>query len=369
MEPLFFVGRENMQKRDYYEVLGIERGANKEEIKKAYRKLAMKYHPDKNPNNKEAEAKFKEASEAAEVLLSEEKRQGYDNFGYAGENFSGFGNFNDIFNDIFSDMMGSSRRAKRHQGIDGEDLLVGIELSFEEAALGVEKEIKINKLASCRSCKGSGAEEGSSPIDCASCHGSGQVRCQQGFFTVASTCSKCRGSGKVVSSPCSKCDGEGAKLESSSVSLKIPAGIDEGQRLKVSAQGNAGLMGGRDGDLFIQVGIKEHEFFERDGADVWCEVPISFSQAALGAEIDVPTLEGKVAVTIPGGAQSGKKMRLRGQGIARLGGHGKGDQILDIKVETPTNLSVEQKELFEKLSEIEKTKEDSFVEKVKKIFK
>ncbi|MDD0854462.1 molecular chaperone DnaJ [Halobacteriovorax sp. GB3] len=374
-----------MSKRDYYEVLGVQKGAGKDEIKKAYRKLAMKYHPDRN-DGEDAKAKFQEISEAAEVLLDDGKKQRYDQFGHAGVDgqaggfggggFSGdFGDLGDIFGDIFGDMMGGGRgrRRQRSRGRPGNDLQMAINVTFEEAAFGAEKTIKINKLAKCGTCDGSGGKDGAKPVSCDMCHGAGEVRRQQGFFTVASTCPKCNGSGQTISDPCGTCHGEGRARKESELSVKIPAGIDEGQRLKLSGEGDAGAQGGPDGDLYVVIQIEEHEIFERDGFDVHCTVPVSFSQAALGAEIEVPTLDGKVLVNIPTGTQSGRKMRLKGKGIQRLGGYGgNGDCILHIHVETPTKLSSEQKELFQKLAEIEHENcnpmSRGFFDKVKDLF-
>ncbi len=354
-----------MSKRDYYEILGVQKGASKEEIKKAYRKLAMKYHPDRNPSP-EGEAKFKEASEAAEVLLNEEKRSRYDQFGHAGVDGQGgfgggfgaggdFGDLGDIFGDLFGDMFGGGgrrrgpggRRARR-----GDDMQVGVEVTFEEAAFGCEKEVSIVKNV---------IKEGTTPQTCDMCQGHGEVRRQQGFFTISQTCPKCGGSGEIAQRVKKK----------STLSVKIPAGIDTGQRLKLHGEGDVGGQGGPNGDLYVQVRIKVHEFFERDGFDVFCRVPITFSQAALGAEVEVPTLNGKVSMNIPSGCQSHRKMRLKGKGIQKLGGYGFGDQIITVIVETPTKLSAEQKELFEKMALLEDTNSPmsrGFFERVKDLF-
>jgi molecular chaperone DnaJ len=378
-----------MSKRDYYETLGVQKGADKNEIKKAYRKLAMKYHPDRNPDNAEAEAKFKEASEAAEVLLDDGKRQRYDQFGHAGVDgqgggfgggfggggFSGdFGDLGDIFGDIFGDMMGGGRRrGSRRTGRPGNDLQMVLNVSFEEAAFGAKKKISVNKLVKCGTCDGSGGKDGAKPTSCDMCHGSGEIRRQQGFFTVASTCPKCSGSGQMISDPCGTCHGDGRTKKKVDLEVTVPAGIDEGQRLKLSNEGDSGAQGGPDGDLYIVIEIEDHEIFERDGFNVHYTVPISFSQAALGSEVEVPTLDGKVMVEIPAGTQSGKKMRLRGKGIQKLGGYGQGDAILSIHVETPTKLSGEQKELFEQLATLEATAKSNpmskgFFDKVKDLF-
>lgn len=359
-----------MAKRDYYEVLGLQKGASKDDIKKAYRKLAMQHHPDRNPDNKESEAKFKEGSEAAEVLLNEDKRKRYDQFGHAGVDgingggggfggggFQDFGDLGDIFGDIFGEFMGGGRGrgrgGRRSTGRPGNDLQMPIEVSFHEAAFGVEKKISINRQVSCETCNGTGGKNGARPVDCGTCHGYGEVRRQQGFFTVATPCPTCHGSGQTISDPCGTCSGEGRRRKKVDIAVKVPAGIDAGQRLKLSGEGDAGGMGGPAGDLYVEIRVKDHELFERDGFDVHCTIPVSFSQAALGAEIEVPTLEGKVMVTIPEGAQSGRKMRLKAKGIQKLGGYGIGDQILTIHVETPTKLSAEQRDLFKRLAELD----------------
>lgn len=375
-------------KRDYYEILGVQKTTGKDEIKKAYRKLAMQFHPDKNPGNAEAEAKFKEASEAAEVLLDDEKKARYDQFGHAGVNggqggFGGaggfqngdFGDFGDIFGDIFGDMLGGGRGrgrgGRRSTGRPGDDLQMGIDIDFHEAAFGIEKTISLTKNIKCDTCNGSGAKAGSSPTTCDYCNGHGEVRRQQGFFTVSSTCPKCSGSGQMIKDPCGSCHGAGKKKKKVDLQVKIPAGIDQGQRLKLSQEGDAGTNGGPNGDLYVVINIRPHEIFERDEFDVHCTVPISFSKAALGAEMEVPTLSGKVALKIPAGTQSGVKMRLKGKGIQRLGGYGVGDQIVTVHVETPTKLTSEQKELFQRLAEVDENSNPmsrGFFDKVKDLF-
>ena len=380
-----------MSKRDYYEILGVDKQSSKDEIKKSYRKLAMKYHPDRNPDNKDAESKFKEASEAAEVLLSEEKKSRYDQFGHAGVNgqagggfggggFSGdFGDLGDIFgdifgsNDMFGDMFGGGgRRRSKSRAQRGADLQMQLEINFKEAALGIEKSISVARNISCDACDGSGGENGAKPTQCSYCNGQGEVRRQQGFFTVSSACHKCQGTGQVISVPCKKCHGHGVVKKKRDLEVKIPAGIDSGQRLKLSNEGDSGRFNGPAGDLYVIIKIAPHDFLERDGFDVYCSVPITFSQAALGAEIEVPTLDGKVEVKIPAGIQSGSKMRLKAKGIKRLGSYGQGDQILEIHVETPTSLNTEQKDLFKKLSEFNNENfyplGKSFLNKVKGFF-
>lgn len=355
-------------KRDYYEVLGVDKSADKDAIKKAYRKLAMKYHPDRNPDDADAEAKFKEASEAAEILLDDQKRARYDQFGHAGVDgqaggfgggFQGgdFGDLGDIFGDLFGDMFGGGRRGGRgggrSRGRKGDDLQMALEVSFEEAAFGCEKEVSVVRNI---------VKEGTTPQTCDMCSGHGEIRRQQGFFTIAQTCPKCGGTGEIAQRVKKK----------TSLSVKIPAGIDMGQRLKLSGEGDVGSHGGPNGDLYVQIRIKDHEFFERDDFDVHCKVPITFSQAALGADVEVPTLTGKVVLTIPAGTQSGKRMRLKGKGIQRLGGYGQGDQIITVVLETPTKLSQEQRDLFAQLADLEHTKTNpmsrGFFEKVKDLF-
>lgn len=380
------------KKRDLYEVLGVSKGASKEDIKKAYRKLAMQHHPDKNNGNKDSEALFKEASHAADVLLDDQKRKMYDQFGHDGAQMGGggaggfggfgggaqdFGDLGDIFGDIFGDMLGGrgrgggrSRGGRRAQA--GDDLQTEMIITFEEAAFGVEKEIHINRSATCETCHGTGAKKGSGPVTCDMCQGHGEVRRQQGFFTIAQPCPKCHGQGQMIKDPCETCHGRGKNKKREKLSVKVPAGIDEGQRLKLSGQGDAGLNGGPSGDLFVLIRLEQHEFFKRDEYDVHCEVPISFSQAALGTEIEVPTLGGRVSMKIPEGTQAGQKMKLRNKGITKLGGYGFGDQIITIHVETPAKLSKEQKELFVRLSELEQTSSNpmtkGFFDRVKELF-
>lgn len=377
-------------KRDYYEVLGVAKTASKDEIKKAYRKLAMQFHPDKNPGNKEAEAKFKEASHAADILLDDQKRSMYDRMGHAAEQggmggggfqgggFSGdFGDLGDIFGDIFGDILGGQRggrggRRGRSRAQAGDDLQTEMIVTFEEAAFGVEKEIQINKSAACETCHGSGAKKGSGPVTCDMCQGHGEVRRQQGFFTIAQGCPKCHGTGQMIKDVCESCHGRGRNKKREKLSVKVPAGIDEGQRLKLSGQGDAGLNGGPSGDLYVQIHIEPHEFFKRDEYDVHCQVPITFSQAALGTEIEVPTLGGRVSMKVPEGTQSGQKMKLRNKGIAKLGGYGFGDQIITLHVETPTKLTKEQRELFTRLGELEQNTSNpmtkGFFERVRELF-
>lgn len=379
-------------KRDYYEVLGISKSASKEEIKKAYRKLAMQHHPDKNPDNKEAEAKFKEASHAADILMDDQKRSMYDRVGHAAEQgggggggfqgggFSGdFGDLGDIFGDIFGDILGGQRggrgggrRSGRSRAQAGDDLQTEMFVTFEEAAFGVEKEVHINRSVACGECHGSGAKKGSGPVTCDLCQGHGEVRRQQGFFTIAQPCPKCHGTGQTIKEVCEACHGRGKNKKREKLSVKVPAGIDEGQRLKLSGQGDSGIGGGPAGDLFVLIHIEPHEFFKREEYDVICDVPISFSQAALGTEVEVPTLGGRVSMKIPDGTQSGQKMKLRNKGITKLGGYGFGDQIITIHVETPSKLNKEQRELFARLSELEQNSSNpmtrGFFDRVRELF-
>lgn len=377
-------------RRDLYEVLGVARSASKEEIKKAYRKLAMQHHPDKNPGNKESEALFKEASHAADVLLDEQKRKMYDQFGHDGAQMGGgqgpfgggfqggdFGDLGDIFGDIFGDILGGGRGGRgggRRGGrrvVAGDDLQTEMTITFEEAAFGVEKEIQITRSCVCETCQGTGAKKGSGPVTCDMCQGHGEVRRQQGFFTIAQPCPKCHGQGQMIKDPCETCHGRGRNKKREKLSVKVPAGIDEGQRLKLSQQGDAGMNGGPAGDLYVLINIQEHEFFKREEYDVLCEVPISFSQAAIGTEIEVPTLGGRVSMKIPEGTQSGQKMKLRNKGITKLGGYGFGDQIITIHVETPTKLNKEQREIFARLAELEQNSNPmtkGFFERVRELF-
>jgi molecular chaperone DnaJ len=379
-------------KRDYYEILGIAKNASKDEIKKAYRKLAMQFHPDKNPGNKEAEAKFKEASHAADILMDDQKRAMYDRMGHAAEQggmgggggfqggFSGdFGDLGDIFGDIFGDILGGQRGRggagggrRRSRAQAGDDLQTEMFVTFEEAAFGIEKEIQINRSVACEPCHGTGAKKGSGPTTCDMCQGHGEVRRQQGFFTIAQPCPKCHGTGQVIKDACETCSGRGRSKKREKLSVKVPAGIDEGQRLKLSGQGDAGLNGGPSGDLYVMIHLEPHEFFKREDYDVHCDVPISFSQAALGTEVEVPTLGGRVSMKIPDGTQSGQKMKLRNKGITKLGGYGFGDQIITIHVETPAKLSKEQREIFSRLAELEQNTSNpmtkGFFERVRELF-
>ncbi|NMC74161.1 MAG: molecular chaperone DnaJ [Geobacteraceae bacterium] len=351
----------NGEKRDYYEVLEVHRNASETEIKKAYRKLAIKFHPDKNPGNNEAEECFKEVSEAYEVLSDPQKRAQYDQFGHAGLAGGGFSGggfgfgagtpFGDIFGDIFGDLFGGGRQ-QRGRGRRGDDLLYNLEISFEEAAFGVESRIEVPYNKRCSACGGSGAKPGTEPKVCPTCRGAGQVRFQQGYFSVSRTCNHCNGEGRIIDSPCGACRGTGSVRDTKTMSVKIPAGVETGNRLKLSGEGGQGTKGGANGDLYVAITVKPHPVFNRDNNDVICEIPISFTQAALGAEIPVPTLDGKMNLKIPEGTQSGRVFRLRDKGIPVLQGYGRGDQLVVIKVETPVNLNKKQRELLEEFARI-----------------
>lgn len=372
-----------MPKKDYYEILGVSRDASESDIKKAYRSLALKYHPDRNPGDKEAEAKFKEISEAYEVLSDPEKRARYDRFGHTmgespfsgAEGFGGFGfgtTFSDVFNDIFTEFFsaGQERRGRRVE--PGEDLLYNLNISFIEAAKGVEKEISIRRKILCRTCDGDGAKPGSKPIICGTCGGRGSVRYQQGFFNIAKTCHSCKGTGRIIKDYCSTCNGQGFEFEQKNIKVTIPAGVEDGMRLRLRGEGNEGEKGAQKGDLYIQVNVQEDSFFSRKGDDITCEFPIRFTLAALGGEIEVPTIDGKVKLKIPEGCQSGKILKIRGKGIPNIHTGRRGDQLVKIKVEVPVNLSQKQKKLLKELEEtLDKSnnpESESFFDKIKGFF-
>lgn len=347
------------EKEDFYKVLGVERNASDAEIKKKYRSMAMKYHPDRNADNPEAaEVKFKQIKEAYEILSDPKKRAAYDQFGHAGIDPSmggrpgGFGGegFSDIFGDVFGDIFGGGGR-QRSTAQRGSDLRYNLELTLEEAVAGTEQKIRIPVLVTCNECTGTGAKKGSSPVICSTCHGHGQVRMQQGFFSVQQTCPTCRGTGKQIKDPCGVCHGQGRVQETKTLSAKIPAGVDTGDRIRLSGEGEAGERGGPSGDLYIEVQVKQHAIFTRDGANLYCEVPISFVTACLGDEIEVPTLNGKVKLTIPAETQTGKTFRLRGKGVKPVRGGSVGDLLCKVQVETPVHLTKEQRALVEKLGE------------------
>lgn len=341
-----------MSKRDYYEVLGVGRDASEREIKKSYKRLAMKFHPDRNPGDKTAEKNFKEAKEAYEILTDSDKKAAYDQFGHAGvdpnRGGGGFGgggaDFGDVFGDVFGDIFGGGRRGGgQRQAARGSDLRYNLELSLEEAVKGLSKELRIPTLVGCDSCDGSGAKKGSSPTTCGTCHGQGQVQMRQGFFAVQQACPTCHGRGKIIKDPCNKCHGEGRVEKSKTLSVKIPAGVDTGDRIRLSGEGEAGEFGAPPGDLYVQVTVREHAIFVRDGNNLYCEVPISFSTAALGGEIEVPTLDGKVNLKIPSETQTGRMFRMRGKGVKSVRSHAVGDLLCKVVMETPVNLSDKQK--------------------------
>ena len=350
-----------MSKRDYYEVLGVNRDAGDDEIKKAYRKLAMKFHPDRNPDNKDAEEKFKEAKEAYEMLSDPQKKAAYDRYGHAGVDPSmgagpgaqGFeGGFADAFGDIFGDLFGGGRGGGRSNVYRGADLRYNLEITLEEAARGAEKTIRIPTVEECGTCHGSGAKPGTQPKPCPTCNGHGQVRVQQGFFSIQQTCPKCHGSGKIIPDPCRDCGGAGRTKKQKTLEVKIPAGIDDGMRLRHGGHGEPGVNGGPPGDLYVEIHIRKHAVFERDHDDLHCEMPISITTAALGGEIEIPTLEGMARLKIPAETQSGKVFRLRGKGIKGVRSHTHGDLMCHVVVETPVSLTERQKELLREFEEI-----------------
>jgi len=343
-----------MAKRDYYKVLGVDDAASDQEIKKAFRRIAMKYHPDRNPDDENAGDKFKEAQEAYEILGNEEKKATYDRFGHAGVDgsagagaggFDGAG-FSDVFGDVFGDIFGGGS-GRRSGPARGSDLRYDLQLDLEDAVKGKTIQIDVPTTVHCGTCNGSGTRRGSSPKTCGSCGGAGQVRMAQGFFSVQQTCPQCRGRGQVISDPCGDCHGRGVNEERKTLSVKIPSGVDTGDRIRLAGKGEAGPSGGPAGDLYVQMHVRDHAIFVRDGSHLHCEVPISFAQAALGGELEVPTLSGKVKLKIPSETQSGKLLRLRGKGVAPVRGGGAGDLLCRVVLETPVNLSAQQREFLE----------------------
>lgn len=346
-----------MSKRDYYDVLGISRDAGESEIKKAYRKLAMKYHPDRNAGDSKAEERFKEAKEAYEILSDSNKRAAYDQYGHAGVDASGAGagaqGFGEAFSDIFSDIFGMRGGGGGRSNVyRGADLRYNLEITLEQAARGAETKIRIPTMVACDACHGTGAEPGTSPVTCATCGGHGQVRMQQGFFSIQQTCPKCHGSGKIISTPCSSCYGAARIKQHKTLAVKIPVGVDEGDRIRIAGEGEAGINGGPPGDLYVVIHLSSHPVFQRDGNDLHCEIPISFATAALGGEIEVPTLEGHARIKISPETQTGKIFRLRGKGIKSVRSHAPGDLLCHVVVETPVNLTSRQKELLQELEDL-----------------
>jgi len=372
-----------MAKRDYYEVLGVNRDADAEAIKKAYRKLAMKHHPDRNPDDKSAEEKFKEAKEAYEILTDAQKRAAYDQYGHAGVDASagggrggaGSSGFSDAFGDIFGDIFGQARGGSRSGVYRGADLRYNLEITLEQAARGTETKIRIPTAENCETCHGSGSKPGTQPKTCPTCEGHGQVRVQQGFFSIQQTCPKCHGTGKFIADPCGSCHGAGRIKKHKTLSVKIPAGVDEGDRIRLSGEGEPGVNGGPPGDLYVQMQVKPHAVFQRESNDLHCEMPVSFATAALGSEIDIPTLDGQAKIRIPAETQSGKIFRLRGKGIKGVRSHTHGDLMCHVVVETPVHLTERQKELLREFEAISLKDSDrhsprakSWMDKVKDFF-
>ena len=359
-----------MEEKNYYSILGVSRDATEDEIKKSYRKIAMQYHPDKNPGNKEAEEKFKIASEAYEVLRDPEKRDIYDRYGIEGlkgTGFTGFRGFEDIFStfgDIFEDFFGFGTTGRRRtRARPGADLRYDLKISFHEAAFGKEAEIEIPKNVPCEVCGGTGAKAGTYPTHCPNCKGTGQVTRSQGFFTISTTCAQCRGEGNIIPHPCKECRGHGKVRKTRKIQIKIPPGVDTGSKIRIRGEGEEGEKGGPPGDLFVFIYVEAHDFFSREGDDIVCQIPISFPQAALGTEIEVPTLTGKRNLDIPKGIESGEILRIKGEGFPKARGYGRGDQIVQIIVKTPNNLTKRQEEIlreFEGLSKKKDKGEDSW---------
>ncbi len=370
-----------MAKKDYYEVLGVNRDAEEEAIKKAYRRLAMKYHPDRNPENPKAEELFKEAKEAYEVLCDATKRAAYDRYGHSGVDAqagmagAGFSSFADAFGDIFGDIFGQARGGGRSSVFRGADLRYNLEVTLEQAAHGTDTKIRIPTHDVCDTCNGSGAKPGTKPRTCSTCNGHGQVRMQQGFFSLQQTCPNCHGTGKVIPEPCPECHGAGRVKKQKTLSVKIPAGVDEGDRIRLAGEGEVGLNGGPPGDLYVQIQVRQHQVFQRDRDDLHCEMPISFTVAALGGDIEIPTLDGTAKIKVPSETQSGKVFRLRGKGIKGVRSREPGDLLCHVMIETPVSLTERQKELlreFEAISQKDRDRHNprakSWMDKVKEFF-
>ncbi len=359
--------------KDYYERLGVARNATEAELKKAFRALALKHHPDRNTGSRESEEKFKEINEAYSVLSDPEKRAHYDRFGSevgAGAGFGAFtgAGFGDIFEDIFGDFFGFSGQQRRRPA-RGDDLRYDLEITLEESASGTEKEIAVPRWENCSGCSGSGSKPGKGPVTCTSCRGTGQVRYQQGFFSVSKSCGACHGTGKIITDPCTACKGNGRVKNVRNIMVKVPPGVDSGSRLRMSGEGEPGALGGPPGDLYIIIDLKEHPVFMRRGNDIYCALGITFPQAVMGAEIEVPTLEGTAALKIPPGTQSGKAFHMRSKGIPRLGGHGKGDEVVVVNIDVPKQITPRQRELLEEFAQINGEKASkTFKDKLKDIF-
>ncbi|MBM4136560.1 MAG: molecular chaperone DnaJ [Nitrospira sp.] len=359
--------------KDYYGILGVSSDASDADLKKAFRQLALKYHPDRNPDDKESEEKFKEINEAYSCLSDPEKRVNYDRFGTAegvGPGVSPFGaGFGDIFEDIFGDFFGTFTGQRRPRPTKGNDLRYDLDITLMEAAFGSEKTIEVPKWETCSECRGTGSAPGKGPVTCSHCKGTGQIRFQQGFFSISKTCGRCNGAGKIITDPCKTCKGNGAVRRSKDITVKIPAGIDSGSRLRITGEGDPGLYGGPPGDLFVILNVEEHPFFKREGTDLFCEIPISFPHAALGAEIEVPTLDGISKIKIPAGTSSGRIFHIKGAGLPKVGGHVRGDQNVRVYVDVPKKLTPRQKELLEEFARINGDElAKSFKEKIKDIF-
>ncbi len=359
--------------KDYYQTLEVDKSATDADLKKAYRRLALKFHPDRNPDDKTAEDRFKEINEAYACLSDSQKRSNYDQFGTADGAGAGFGdfsgNFGDIFGEMFGDIFGDFTGRRRNRPAKGQDLRYDLDIDLKDAVFGTEKKITIPRSETCSTCVGSGSKPGTNPATCQTCSGTGQTKLQQGFFVISRTCNNCRGEGKIITDPCTKCKGQGKVRTERNVSLKIPAGVDTGIRLRVTGEGESGSHGGPPGDLYVVINVEPHPYFKRKGNDLLCEVPISFVQATLGSEIEVPTIDGKAAIKIPAGTPSGRVFHLRGKGVPKLGSYGKGDQFINIFIDVPKKLSSRQKELLEEFAEISGDEvSKGFMDKIKDMF-